>query len=88
MSQENIELVREVMRLMNQPPSRERDRALLARFAPDVVLDMSRRGHGAASDVEVEQRAAAIWTVRDGRVVRMETDIDPGEALAQVRREP
>jgi ketosteroid isomerase-like protein len=132
MSEENVEVVREVMDLMSQPAGPERNRDLLARIAPDVVIDMSRRvfnpdvyeghaglqrlgsevrqiwkdfrieperiidagervvvietrsGHGAGSDVEVQQRSGVIWTLRDDLVVRMETDLEPGEALRAV----
>jgi len=116
MSQENVEIVRRVMALMSQSPGPTRDREVLACFAPDAVIDMSRRvfnpdvyeghaglirlgedvasvwsefhiepervidagdrvvvieirrGRGAGSEVRVEQRAAVIWTLRDGRV--------------------
>jgi len=128
-SQENVEIVREVMALMNEPRGPVRNRELLSRFAPDVVIDMTRRvfnpdiyeghaglrrlgedvaavwsdfriepervfdaghrvvvietrrGRGVGSDVEVNQRSAVIWTIRDGRITRMETDLDPNEAL-------
>jgi ketosteroid isomerase-like protein len=127
MSQENVELVREVMGLLTHPERNEA--ALLERFAPDVRIDMSRRvfnpdvyeghaglrrlgaeirevwddfrieaerfiaagdrvvvietrrGRGKESGVEVEQRAGVIWTLRRGQVIRMETDLDPQEAL-------
>jgi ketosteroid isomerase-like protein len=41
MSQENVDIVREVMGLLDRPEGNEA--ALLERFAPDVRIDMSRR---------------------------------------------
>jgi ketosteroid isomerase-like protein len=133
MSQDNVEVVREVMDLLDragvggEPPPR-----LIALFASDVRIDMSRRvfnpdvyegheglrrlgheiadvweefritperfidagdrvvvietrhGRGGASGVEVEHRSAVIWTLGDGQVIRMETDLDPQEALEAV----
>jgi ketosteroid isomerase-like protein len=132
MSQENVEVVREVMALLSEARGSRRDRELLSRFAPDVVIDMSsrvfnpdvyeghagllrlgeevaaiwsefhiepermidagdrvvvveiRRGRGVGSEVEVEQRAWVIWTIRDGRVVHAETDLAADEALRAV----
>jgi ketosteroid isomerase-like protein len=129
MSQENVEIVREVMVLLSEEPGARRERELLSRFAPDVVIDMSarvfnpdvyeghaglrrlgdevaviwsefhiepeqivdagnrvavaeiRRGRGVGSDVEVEQRAWSIWTMRDGRIVHAATDLTRDEAL-------
>jgi len=49
-----------------------------------VVVIENRRGRGIGSDVEVEQRAAVIWTLQHGRVIAMETDLDPQEALKAV----
>jgi ketosteroid isomerase-like protein len=49
-----------------------------------VVVIMTRHGLGRESGVDVEQRTAGIWTVKDGQVVRVETDIDPQEALKAV----
>ena len=49
-----------------------------------VVVIETRLGRGRQSGVEVEDRAAVIWTVREGQVVRMETDLDPKEALKAV----
>jgi ketosteroid isomerase-like protein len=131
-SQENMEIVRTVMALMSERPGPRRNREVIAYFAPDVVIDMSRRvfnpdiyeghagvrrleedvatvwsdfnvepermidagdrvavievrrGRGAGSDVQVEQRAWVIWTLRDGRVVRAETDLAREEALKAV----
>jgi ketosteroid isomerase-like protein len=129
MSQRNVEIVRNVMALMSEKPGPRRNREVLTYFAPDVVIDMSRRvfnpdvyeghaglvrlgedvatvwsefqieperiidagdrvivieirrGRGAGSDVEVEQRSGVIWMLRDGRVVRAETDLTPEAAL-------
>jgi uncharacterized protein len=131
MSEENVEIVREVMELMNRAASggTADAEALLDRFAADVRIDMSRRvfnpdvyeghdglrrlgaevqevweefriepeqfvdagdrvivievrrGRGSGSGVEVEQRSGVIWTLREGKVVGMETDLDPKEAL-------
>jgi ketosteroid isomerase-like protein len=131
-SRENVEIVREVMALLSEPPDARREPELLSRFAPDVVIDMSRRvfnpdvyegheglrrlgdevaaiwsefriepermidvgervvveevrrGRGVGSEVEVEQRAWVIWTIRDGRIVYGETDLTRDEALAAV----
>ena len=132
MSQENVEIVREVVALWNRPREPIRNRELLDRFAADVVIDMTRRvfnpdiyeghdglrrlgrdvasvwrdfrvdlervidagdrvvvietrhGRGVGSDVEVTNRSAVIWTIRNGRVVRMETDLEPDDALKAV----
>jgi ketosteroid isomerase-like protein len=46
-----------------------------------VVVVETRRGRGAGSGVEVEDRSAVIWTIREGKVIRMETDLTPEEAL-------
>lgn len=129
MSEENVEIVREVMELMNRAASGGPAEPLLDRFATDVRIDMSRRvfnpdvyeghdglrrlgaevqevweefrieperfvdagdrvivievrrGRGSGSGVEVEQRSGVIWALRDGKVVGMETDLDPEEAL-------
>jgi ketosteroid isomerase-like protein len=43
MSQENVEIVLEVMDLFNRPQGPDRDAELLARVVPDVVIDMTRR---------------------------------------------
>jgi ketosteroid isomerase-like protein len=46
-----------------------------------VIVIEVRRGRGSGSGVEVEQRSGVIWTLRDGKVVAMETDLKPEEAL-------
>ena len=49
-----------------------------------VVVIERRRGRGRESEVEVETRSAAIWTLRDGKVIHLETDLEPNEALRLV----
>jgi ketosteroid isomerase-like protein len=49
-----------------------------------VVVIMTRHGRGKGSGVAVDQRTAGIWTVGEGKIIRMETDIDPQEALEAV----
>jgi ketosteroid isomerase-like protein len=39
-------------------------------------------GTGRGSGIEVEQEEFHVWTLRDGRVVRMQMFLDRGEALA------
>jgi ketosteroid isomerase-like protein len=53
-----------------------------------VVVVETRRGRGRGSGVDVEQRSAVIWTLRGGQIVRMETDLDPDEALSRVGMAP
>jgi ketosteroid isomerase-like protein len=40
-----------------------------------------RRGRGSESGVEVEQRAAAVWTLQEGLVTKIDSDFDPQETL-------
>jgi ketosteroid isomerase-like protein len=128
-SQENVEIVKKVMGLFNLASQGEPSPELLELFAPDVVIDMTRRvfnpdtyeghdglrrlgrevgevwgefhieperfidagrqvvvietrrGRGRGSKVEVGMRSGVIWTLQEGKVVRMETDLDPDEAL-------
>src|SRR5271166_5206462 len=49
-----------------------------------MVID-TQRGWVMASGLKVEHRAAVIWTVRRGQVIRMEVGLDPQEALELVR---
>jgi ketosteroid isomerase-like protein len=129
MSQENVEIVREVMGLLKIAARGERIPELLERFDPEVQIDMTRRvinpdtyeghaglrrlgdevrevwveftieperfidagdrvivietrrGRGTGSGLEVEMRSGVIWTLREGKVIHWETDLDPAEAL-------
>jgi ketosteroid isomerase-like protein len=47
-----------------------------------VVVIETRRGRGTGSGVEVEMRSGVIWTLRDGQVVGLQTDLEPDEAIA------
>ena len=49
-----------------------------------VVVIEKRYGRGRGSGIDVEQRSAVIWTLRDGKIIAMETDVDPQEALTAV----
>jgi len=46
-----------------------------------VVVIEKRYGRGKGSGVRVEQRSAVIWTLRDGKVLALETEFAPEEAL-------
>jgi ketosteroid isomerase-like protein len=37
----------------------------------DVISVMTQRGRGRASGVDVADRLATIWTIRDGRIIRV-----------------
>jgi ketosteroid isomerase-like protein len=47
-----------------------------------VVVEVSYRARGRGSGVEIEGRESALWTVRDGRVVRYEWFHEAGDAQA------
>jgi ketosteroid isomerase-like protein len=49
-----------------------------------VVVVENIRGRGKTSGVQVEARSASIWTLRDDRVVHMQTRYQPQEALEAV----
>jgi ketosteroid isomerase-like protein len=49
-----------------------------------MVIDTQRVQRSAGGGV-VERRSAVIWTVRNGRVIRVEVGLDPQEALELVR---
>jgi ketosteroid isomerase-like protein len=46
-----------------------------------IVVVARRRGKGRESGVYVEDRSASIWTLRAGRVIHVETELDPDDAL-------
>jgi ketosteroid isomerase-like protein len=48
---------------------------------PHVVSVMHVTGRGQGSGIEVEGQLAWVWTLRDGRIVRVEGDFDRESAL-------
>ena len=48
---------------------------------PHVVSVMQATGRGQGSGIEVEGQMAWVWTLREGRVVRVEGDFDRASAL-------
>ena len=59
------------------------------RFEPAgdrVAVVVRYRARARSSGLEVEGRESALWTVRDGRVVRYEWFHGPGDALESVGR--
>jgi ketosteroid isomerase-like protein len=49
-----------------------------------VVVIETRLGRGRGSGLEVKDRSATMWTLRDGQVIHMQSDLDPREALKAV----
>jgi ketosteroid isomerase-like protein len=49
-----------------------------------VVVIIHHRGRGKISGIEVDQRYAMVWTLRDGRAVRMDMYVTREEALEAV----
>jgi ketosteroid isomerase-like protein len=49
-----------------------------------AILDVTLVGRG--SGVEMEDRIAQLWTIRDGRLARMKLYLDPESALAEFSR--
>ena len=67
MSQENVEIVR---RVYDAAAQRDSD-AVLALYDPEVEVETT-RGRGVASGAAVEPHQCGIWTLRAGRIVRVE----------------
>jgi ketosteroid isomerase-like protein len=72
---------------------RERDEAFqnildeceeLIDFGEAVISVVTTRGRGRTSGIEAEQRMAAVWTIRDGRAVRVVWFPSRQEALEAV----
>jgi ketosteroid isomerase-like protein len=49
-----------------------------------IAVVARRRGKGRESGVYVEDRSASVWTLRAGRVIHVETELDPEDALRSV----
>ncbi len=53
-------------------------------FGDKVVVDTKLHARGRATEIETEQRAFVVWTLREGLVTRAETFAERGQALAAV----
>jgi ketosteroid isomerase-like protein len=53
-------------------------------FGDRVAVELRYRARGRGSGVEVEGRMSALWTLRDGKVVRFEWFLAPTGALEAV----
>ena len=47
----------------------------------DVIVFLRYRGRGSESGAEVEAQMAHLWTVRDGKAIRLRQFLDRGKAL-------
>jgi ketosteroid isomerase-like protein len=52
-----------------------------------VMASMRQRGRGKASGAEVHHQFVHVWTLRDGRAVRMRSFADRDDALTYAQRE-
>ena len=52
----------------------------------DVIAVVNRHVRGRSSGVEVEQRVALVWTIRDRKVIRVVWFLTEGEALEAAGR--
>jgi ketosteroid isomerase-like protein len=50
-------------------------------LAEHVVASMRQRGRGKASGTEVDHRFTHVWTVRDGRAIRLQSFADRDDAV-------
>jgi ketosteroid isomerase-like protein len=55
---------------------------------PEVVATLHQRARGSASGAEVEMSAIWVFTVRDGKIVRIRTYFDEAEALRAAGLDP
>jgi ketosteroid isomerase-like protein len=55
-------------------------------LAGHVVASMRQRGRGKASGAEVDHRFTHVWTVRDGRAIRLQSFADRGDAVRYARQ--
>jgi ketosteroid isomerase-like protein len=53
-----------------------------------VLVAVRLVGRGAGSGIEVEQRAWQVWTLHDGRAIRLETFADPEPARRAAGLDP
>ena len=51
-----------------------------------VLIQLRSRSRGRGSGVDVEARYAHLWTMKDGRGVRVDAYFDPDEALRALKK--
>jgi ketosteroid isomerase-like protein len=49
-----------------------------------VIARVELRGHGRTSGLELATRVFQVFTLRDGKIIRLEDFVDRAEALAAV----
>jgi ketosteroid isomerase-like protein len=55
-------------------------------LAGRVVVSMRQRGRGKASGAEVDDRITHVWTLRDGRAIRLQSFADHADAVRYAQR--
>jgi ketosteroid isomerase-like protein len=55
-------------------------------LAGHVVASMRQRGRGKASGAEVDHRFTHVWTVRDGRAIRLQSFARHDDAVRYAQR--
>jgi ketosteroid isomerase-like protein len=55
-------------------------------LAGRVVVSMRQRGRGKVSGAEVDHRFTHVWTVRDGRAIRLESFANRDDAVRYAQR--
>jgi ketosteroid isomerase-like protein len=53
-----------------------------------VVVSMRQRGRGKASGAEVDDRLTHVWTLRDGRAIRLQSFARHHDAVSYAQRGP
>jgi ketosteroid isomerase-like protein len=51
-----------------------------------VVVSMRQRGRGKASGADVDDHITHVWTIRDGRAIRLQSFADHDDALRYARQ--
>jgi ketosteroid isomerase-like protein len=51
-----------------------------------VVVSMRQRGRGKASGAEVDDHITHVWTLRDGRAIRLQSFADHDDAVSYARQ--
>jgi uncharacterized protein len=57
-------------------------------LAGRVVASMRQRGRGKTSGAEVDHRFSHVWTLRDGRAIRLQSFADREDAVRYAQRNP